>query len=1488
MAEDFNINPYYDDFDESKQFLRILFKPGLAVQARELTQLQTIITNQVTRFGDHIFKDGSKVFGGATFYNNKVKYLAIEASFGGNPIVLEEWIGKIVIGGVSGAEGRVVHVNAAENGDSNLLIVEMLTGDSTTTAAEFTAGENVGTAEGLGANVQAASHFGEASIFSIDEGVYYVNGFFVFVAPQTITMEKFSNTPTLRIGLTLVDEVITVNDDSSLLDPAREAPNFQGEGADRWKVSLLLDKKSLSFTEDIDNASAEKFIELSRIEGGLVKGVVKYPIYSDLMNTMARRTFDESGDYTVRPCLLRAEDDPSDDAKLLIGMEPGKAFVKGYEFETISREVFNVDKARETEIVQNRDTNAKYGNYCLVDNLQGAFDPSQVIEVTLHNDIIGNIASQGALDTAEIGTAKLRMVTYHTGTGANLTYRFYLFDTQYDISSSFVDVLSIWGSDFTGAIAADIETTEGQDGSGNSLLFSTNFNTGLFSMPADFVKTLAPPTLDTDYSSKRNFTGVSFTSGTASSAVAGTNTFFGGAGALTNSIKREHYLGVITTLTNAGTTGYGVGDVIDFTDGIRSITLSGGDQIAAYDIDDAAFDATVDILCTVNLNVKAEKVKTLATILSQAVALVGDVGDLTKSDIFDIIEIRDTGNANLVVTDLFTLDTGMRDNFYDHGSITLNAGASVTGPFEVDYRHFTHSGSGYFSVDSYAGLAFEDIPSYKLDSGDTIRLGDVLDFRPRRTDGGTGFDLVASGSDLVLPNTNINYDMEFYLAKYINIVLENDLRFGIRQGVSAVNPRPPIPDQDSMVLYELRLNPFTINAEFDVVVRYIDNRRYTMRDIGRIFERMDRVEYYTALSLMEKATNELLVTDDLGNELFKNGILVDPFRDHRIGDIEHPEYKAAVDTERQHCRPQALQEFGKLTLNAGESTVTQTNDGITVPFTPCVLLTQPLVSKAISLNPFSVAVWDANCIITPQTDQWVDTKTVPTVIDATSGGGSQGSVAGSVVEDWPKYMPSWYGRNSSGNKNRNNLLNQYNAVQTRPAWFNSPYNIRSETGAGHRVQQGLTNLADDTSLGLGFLYQQIVNLAKGDVKTIENSTGESVADINFVPFIRSQEIVYTITGAKPKTRMYAFFDQIDVTSFITPDGGVQGDPVYADANGSFFGSFALPNSDSLRFRTGQRMLKFTDSSVDDDDSATSVAETPFYAQGLLQTKEINVKSTRPITVKRAAPGDNRIITDPVQRDLSNANRSGDKSQFKDPLAQVFTVDTNEFANGVYVTSIEVFFETKDNALPVSLELRPTVNGFPHSSKAIPFSHVSLLPNQVNTSTDGTSSTTFEFRVPVFLEGGEYALLLSANTDNYRCFVAELGADVLGTNQRIVTQPNSGALFKSQNATIWTPELEEDLAFVINRACFEIGVEHEAVFDIEVPASDVPFDSFKVLNDTLLPPETTESVETQHRDEDTGNLTGVYIPATEKVTEDLTSTGILDAAKPSSFKVKKKI
>ena len=82
-----NLNrpPYNDDFDLTKQYYRVLFKPSFAVQARELTQLQTTLQNQIEQFGDNIFKEGSIVKGCNFTQLDKLQFVRVVDRAGFDP-----------------------------------------------------------------------------------------------------------------------------------------------------------------------------------------------------------------------------------------------------------------------------------------------------------------------------------------------------------------------------------------------------------------------------------------------------------------------------------------------------------------------------------------------------------------------------------------------------------------------------------------------------------------------------------------------------------------------------------------------------------------------------------------------------------------------------------------------------------------------------------------------------------------------------------------------------------------------------------------------------------------------------------------------------------------------------------------------------------------------------------------------------------------------------------------------------------------------------------------------------------------------------------------------------------------------------------------------------------------------------------------------------------------------------------------------------------
>ena len=112
MSLNFNVDPYYDDFDPSKNYHRILFKPGYAVQARELTQLQTILANQIEKFGNHIFKSGSPIVGGKISLDDKANYIILDSQYNSQDIVPNDFKDKTIVsyGGTKSVRAKVIAI----------------------------------------------------------------------------------------------------------------------------------------------------------------------------------------------------------------------------------------------------------------------------------------------------------------------------------------------------------------------------------------------------------------------------------------------------------------------------------------------------------------------------------------------------------------------------------------------------------------------------------------------------------------------------------------------------------------------------------------------------------------------------------------------------------------------------------------------------------------------------------------------------------------------------------------------------------------------------------------------------------------------------------------------------------------------------------------------------------------------------------------------------------------------------------------------------------------------------------------------------------------------------------------------------------------------------------------------------------------------------------------------------------------------------------
>ena len=198
----FNVKPYWDDFDETKNYHRVLFKPGFAVQARELTQSQTILQNQITKFADHIFVQNSPVSGGKLTVNQKCYYLKLQDTYNDVNIDINQFEGLLVKNTSGTVLARVIAVVDATGGDPPTLILSYLSGP------KFGDSDTVYDVESnLAATAITTASTGLSSTAHITQGVFYVLGNFVTNTDKTVVLSKYSDAPSARVGLNITETI---------------------------------------------------------------------------------------------------------------------------------------------------------------------------------------------------------------------------------------------------------------------------------------------------------------------------------------------------------------------------------------------------------------------------------------------------------------------------------------------------------------------------------------------------------------------------------------------------------------------------------------------------------------------------------------------------------------------------------------------------------------------------------------------------------------------------------------------------------------------------------------------------------------------------------------------------------------------------------------------------------------------------------------------------------------------------------------------------------------------------------------------------------------------------------------------------------------------------------------------------------------------------------------------------------------------------------
>ena len=1697
-----NVTPYFDDYQREKEFYRVLFKPGLPVQNRELSTLQSILQNQIERFGEHIFKDGSMVIPGQVAFD--LNYYAVTVQPLVNGALVEDYrsalVGTKLTGSVSGVTAVVLSTISEQESEKGLITfyVKYVTAgnfdENGNQYTKFVDNENLLDKD---LSVMASTTLTNSTAYTgcsayIEQGVYFTRGFFLEVNAQSIILDQYSNFPSYKVGLKIKESIVTESDDESLRDISLGYPNFAAPGADRLKISAELTKVDLEEDQD------KNFIELLRLRNGVVEYKIDKSVYAELGKNLARRTFEESGNYYVEEFKLNrketlnnlfnngaydlnsssrfsskivlnqsatSEDEINGNDYFTLEISPGKAYVKGYEVETVNQRYIDIPKARTLKEKTNESSLVSFGSYFELDaaSLKGSLTSGTFQTLYFYDKPVGSTNS------TIIGTAKYSSLVYGAKPKLYLidfsTYTRLTIPSNIQFGALVHDVVVGQTSGAIGYVSANpvgntiiLHEVSGNFAVGESILNSRTTVSTTISTVTDYktdqIRSVSGVEVS-QFSANLNLESIPLS---GSSFVVTNQINLGGVSSsfetelhqntllqfgnvtsnvssitndstviLTSTVPEQSYTKIyklVPILKTSGSKNYivpqnqYVKDVSDFSyyvvknylvtfnNGTGILTTSNNESISGDVLIQTSIvsktgyvGASNNIICNVanfsgNANVfvkvlvpspilrqkalntcqilKVNKIKNISnpnlnpfygtrrddveiSLAYPDVIRIHSIrqatsNNYTNQDLFDSVIVTNASNFNvgdivysnqntakakivsktgntlylvyytdtrfssnsgsneikdfttdaettvttvtngtyIDITDNYTLDKNVNDETYNTSKLVRKLNYSAPQyDFVVVYDYYSHTSGDYFSIDSYPlnQVPYENLGSYNQDN-----IPDMIDFRITSSldtvtitgNGSLNTPYIVNSQSLskirrnlinknfAYPNTTALYDYQYYLGRIDTLIFDENGEFRLLSGSPSSTPSYPRVTDDSLQIASIVIPPYVTDVN-DIYIQKYDNKRYTMSDIGLLDRRLSNVEYYTSLNLLELDTNSLIITDENGFNRFKNGFVVDPFKDFTVSDIFSVDFKTSIDVINGEARPSHYTTNVDLLFEESISTnFKKTGSLLTLDYENEVYVDQPFSSRSENVNPFSIFSWVGRIELTPASDNWVSTSRQADNIVRAEGNFERtarelGAGATGVT---PTQWGAWTTISSTTTQNWWAITTTTN--QRRTGNFSVLVEEFSNNDLGDRVLSSTTALfMRERTIGVKsfrlkpksrmYLFINNINMTNYTIASLfevykggENQTngrefliGETVrfsgtnitatvvapSSTEFAENPYNSEVLpstYTGTYNYLALNFPSLVDvSIPISSFsenatitgVTSGAVAKFKPkrIICDKNGLWSGLVIIPDPNintNPRFPNGQSTFRLTTSPVDSrvPGIVETDAEVTFTSSGSTNVVQRNIISVRNARVE------NRTVTE---------NRTTVTTQqifWGDPLAQSFLVDRE---GGVFITKVDLYFQAKDENIPVNVDIRTMVNGYPTQTN-VPFSSVSLNPNQVNLSDDATAVTTFTFPSPVYLQQDqEYSLVVWTNSDNYRVWISRLGETDVTTQRLISKNPYAGVLFKSQNASTWTADQFEDLKFKMYNAKFDIASSGELFF------KNAPIQNYKLNKDPII-------------------------------------------------------
>ena len=825
--------------------------------------------------------------------------------------------------------------------------------------------------------------------------------------------------------------------------------------------------------------------------------------------------------------------------------------------------------------------------------------------------------------------------------------------------------------------------------------------------------------------------------------------------------------------------------------------------------------------------------------------------EFSESGIKANISSVNPGDPNIRAN--FVLDNGQREEFYDFARLVRKPNATKPqGQLKVYFDHYTinsEDGGDILTASSYEKPEYDRVPAFG-----NVRNTDIIDLRPRvapfsgTTRSPFEFDSrnFAGGGqsvpNVLVSDETIQFDYRHYLARKDRLYINQNNTFTIVQGTPAERPVLPDPMTDSFELAHIDYKPYVYDARYDTKVTFKANRRYTMKDIGKLENRIEDLEEMTSLSLLEAKTDSLTIKDpDTGLDRFKNGFVVDPFRNFDVADKTQTEIKYELDNgtliAKQH-RDSIDLLIGSNTVvglngapdptvdprytnDLGSPNIVKTGDVVTLAYDEVIDRSQNFATRLESVNPYMYRDWGGIMNLTPDSDVFIDRNQVT----ITEGEGFANDFFAqteplpflreqniqfdcTVLKPNTQHFAYWNGTDMTDDNSY--VVPKLIEVTPGSGSFQIGEAVRGYTFSNQVNSQGFDirfrlaapNHKDgpfnaptitysqnpyNTNVGLSSAYSETTSVLNVDTQSLNQKS-----DANFFGTLETgMVLVGESSGAQAVVA--------DVRLITDETGWVQG-------------CYYIPPD---MFRDGDHtasMLQIRPENLIPGKNASNTSA-EFFSEGF-EITETTVIRTEPALPEPVINNITNITNNTTNNitNVTNVNRitnvtnvtNVQENNNDDPLAQSFVVTEDP---GIFMTGVDMFFQSRSETIPIKVRIVPLENGYP-SVKVMKHSEVELNPDQVNISNDGSVPTRFTFPAPVYLPAGDYAFYLGSASGDYDAWISQVGeADINTLNinqfQRVVVakQPAQGSLFKAQSNNTWTASQLEDLKYVSYKAKF---------------------------------------------------------------------------------------